>query len=215
MKRIFLLLMVLGCANVYAQAGNITRVELEGLVTTADGKPIKRAVLYVDSVKTFVRTNRKGFYKTKIYEDTESVMIYSPAHGMYSKNYNGEEVLDFQFMNSIDHLTENDLENLGYVTEAPRKGTIDPSRFKEFSDIYQLIREMFTGVEVNGNNIVVRGASTFGSTTPLFIVDENYVNDISFVLPAEVKSIELLKGTDATMYGSRGTNGVFIIRLRK
>ena len=213
--RIFLLMLFLNTGIVFSQGVTNERVELKGLVTTANGNPIKGAILYVDSVKTFVRTNRKGFYKTKIYKDTESVMVYAPAHGLYSKDFNGTEELNFQFVNSIDHLTENDLEELGYITEAPRKGTIDPSKFKEFSTIYQLIREMFTGVEVNGNRIVVRGVSSFGDNTPLFIVDDNYVTDISFVLRAEVKSIQLLKGSDATMYGSRGTNGVFIIHLRK
>ena len=54
---------------------------------------------------------------------------------------------------------------MGYVIEAPVKGTIDSSRYKEFTDVFQLIREMFNGVEVNRNNIVVRGVSSFGSST--------------------------------------------------
>ncbi len=96
-----------------------------------------------------------------------------------------------------------------------QKGMISPSRFKEFSSIYQLIREMFTGVEVNGSNIVVRGVSSFGDTPPLFVVDESYVSDISFIQPAEVESIILLKGEDTAIYGSRGANGVFLIRLKR
>lgn len=72
---------------------------------------------------------------------------------------------------------------------------------------------MFTGVEVNGNNIVVRGVSSFGSSAPLFIIDDSYVTDISFIPPVEIKSIELLKGEDTTLYGSRGANGVFLYAL--
>lgn len=207
--------MLLSTLNSFCQENWIARVEINGVVTTADGQPIKGAVLYVDSVKTFVRTNRKGLYKTKINKDIKDLMVYSPKHGMYSKKYVGDTSMDFKFMNSIDNLTEYNLEELGYITKSPRKGTIDPSRFKEFSSIYQLIREMFTGVEVNGSNIVVRGVSSFGDTTPLFIVDDSYVSDISFILPAEVKSIELLKNEDTTLYGSRGANGVFIIHLWK
>ena len=201
----------------YAQKSNIATIKLSGLVTTANGEPIKNAVLYIDSVKTFVRTNKKGIYKTKIAKDIKTIMVYSAEHGVNSRPYAGKAEMNFQFADGIAILTEHDLAALGYLTEAPRKGMLSPSRFKEFSNIYQLILEMFTGVEVNvnGGNIVVRGVSSFGDSTPLFVVDEAYVEDISFIQPAEVESIVLLKGEDTAIYGSRGANGVFLIRLRK
>lgn len=211
----FLYICLLASIQVLAQKNDNARIKLSGLVNTVGGEPIKNAVLFIDSVKTFVRTNKKGIYKTTIDKETKSIMVYAPDHGILSKTYVGVAEMNFQFVNSIDHLTEYDLEELGYVTEAPRKGTLAPSRFKEFPNIYQLIREMFTGVEVNGSRIVVRGVSSFGDSTPLFVVDDSYVSDISFIQPAEVESIVLLKGEDTAIYGSRGANGVFLIHLKK
>lgn len=53
------------------------------------------------------------------------------------------------------------------------------------------------------------------NAVPLFDVDGSYVSDISFISPAEVKSIEILKGEDAALYGSRGGHVVIIITLLK
>jgi hypothetical protein len=206
---------VLICGFTYSQNKTIKRVKIQGLVTDSVGYPIRNAVLYVDSVKTFAKSNKKGIYKTKVYSNTDMLSMFSKDYGITSKKYVGEEVVDFQFDPSSIFYSERDLEALGYTVVAPRKGTIDPSKFKEYSNIYQLIREMFTGVQVRGSTIVVRGQGSFGDATPLFLVDDNYVNDISFVNPVEVRSIELLKGEDATLYGSRGANGVFLIYLNK
>ena len=199
----------------FAQNGPIQKAHLEGVVLDPSGVPIRKAVLFVDSVKTFVRTNKKGKFKTKVPENTRSLAIYAKDHGLYTKDYDGSATVNFAFDGSIDHLTEKDLEGLGFNMVAPKKGTIDPARFKEYPDIFQLIREMFTGITVNGSTIVVRGRGSFGDDTPLFIVDDNFVPDISFINPVEVQSIELLKGEDTTLYGARGANGVFIINLIK
>jgi TonB-dependent SusC/RagA subfamily outer membrane receptor len=53
------------------------------------------------------------------------------------------------------------------------------------------------------------------STQPLFVVDDVIVNSIDNILPAMVKSIEVLKGSGAAIYGSRGANGVILITTKK
>ena len=66
---------------------------------------------------------------------------------------------------------------------------------------------------VRGSDIQVQGpTSRYMSTQPLFIVDGNYVNSISHISPLTVKSLEVLKGSSASIYGVRGANGVIIIR---
>ena len=90
---------------------------------------------------------------------------------------------------------------------------IGKKNYEDYTDIYQVIKEKFSGVIVNGNKIIVRGYIG-GDQTPLFVVDGNYVRDISNINPFELKSIELLKRSDAALYGARGAPGVFIITLK-
>lgn len=51
------------------------------------------------------------------------------------------------------------------------------------------------------------------STDPLFVVDGVVVNSIDNISPRMVKSISVLKGSDAAIYGSRGAGGVILITL--
>ena len=66
---------------------------------------------------------------------------------------------------------------------------------------------------------IVDGASGsfMSDTKPLFVVDGRTIGtDFSTVYaivnPNDVVSVSVLKGSDATMYGSRGSNGVIVIR---
>lgn len=84
-----------------------------------------------------------------------------------------------------------------------------------------------SGVRVSGDGanatVTIRdaGVSTFSSsTTPLFVVDghtmnTSYSNIYYMVNSYEIKSIEVLKGADAAMYGVRGGNGVIVITSKR
>lgn len=76
-------------------------------------------------------------------------------------------------------------------------------------------------------NVRIRGSNTINSgealenagfsagQNPLFIVDGIFVNDISFLNPADIGQMDILKDASATaIYGSRGTNGVVIIKTK-
>ncbi len=77
-----------------------------------------------------------------------------------------------------------------------------------------------------GFNIRIRGASTINSNgdnggfspgqNPLFIVDGIFVDDISFLNPADIDRMDVLKDASATaIYGARGSNGVVIIKTKR
>lgn len=100
------------------------------------------------------------------------------------------------------------------------------------------------GAPGGGINIRIRGTSTItGSTEPLYIIDGFPVNSdndnlyvsggfnegngegndtnkvrpnaLSFINPADIESIEILKDASATaIYGSRGANGVVLIKTK-
>lgn len=81
------------------------------------------------------------------------------------------------------------------------------------------------GVQVSGsgNNVRVKvsGSESFmANTDPLYVVNgtavgTNYAQIVNTVYPNDVKSISVLKGADAAIYGTRGANGVILIRTKK
>ena len=88
-------------------------------------------------------------------------------------------------------------------------------KMNTYNDIYQMIRCEVPGVTVSGRNITLQqGHSFLGSSAPLFVVNGVIVQTIDNINPVEVKSIGLLKGTAAAIYGLNGSNGVISITLK-
>jgi len=88
-------------------------------------------------------------------------------------------------------------------------------KYDSYSNIYDMIRGEVPGVQVIGDQILIRGASSINlSNEPLFIVDGMAVSSINHIMPREVKSISILKGSDAAIYGTRAAGGVILIDLK-
>ncbi|WP_276391525.1 TonB-dependent receptor plug domain-containing protein [Eudoraea chungangensis] len=196
-----------------AQRSNIKMVRISGSVTTAEGMPIPKAYVFVDSLKTGSRTNKRGAYKIRIPEETDIISIFSEEYGLESEVYNGQTTLDFKFSANNETFKQSKLIEYGYILDIDVYRNIGVKSYSEYSDIYQVIREKFTGVSVNGTSIVVRGPVS-GDQTPLFVVDGNYVDSIDNINVDELKDIELIKGEGAALYGARGASGVLIITLK-
>jgi TonB-dependent SusC/RagA subfamily outer membrane receptor len=80
-----------------------------------------------------------------------------------------------------------------------------------------MMRGRIAGVTVQQDNtIIIRGINSIrNNSEPLFVVDGNVVSSIDFIVPNEVLSINVLKDADASIYGSRGSSGVIVIKLKK
>jgi len=62
----------------------------------------------------------------------------------------------------------------------------------------------------------IRGVGTLNDASPLFVVDGVQTDDISFLNPQDIESVDVLKDASATaLYGSRGANGVIVITTKK
>lgn len=97
----------------------------------------------------------------------------------------------------------------------------DKDYFTSLADyLYQV-----PGVNISGSGVVtIRGMNSFDTTyspiTPLFVIDGNAVgysyNEANrMVDPRYIDYVQVLKGPDASIYGSRGGNGVIEIVTKK
>lgn len=73
----------------------------------------------------------------------------------------------------------------------------------------------YSGQPGSGMNVIIRGKGTVGNNGPLFIVDGLQTVDISYLNPADIESIDILKdAASAAIYGSQGANGVILVTTR-
>jgi TonB-linked SusC/RagA family outer membrane protein len=90
-------------------------------------------------------------------------------------------------------------------------------------DITKMLAGQVAGVNVSVASgapgatpqILIRGLSSTTSSDPLVIID-GIPGDITFVNPADIESINVLKDASAaTIYGSRASNGVLLITTKR
>ncbi len=91
-------------------------------------------------------------------------------------------------------------------------------KMQNYNNIFQAITGKVPGVRVSGNKVIIRGInSIYGGSEPLYLLDDIPVDRyvISNIYPGDVERIEILKGAKASIYGSRGGNGVIAIYTKK
>lgn len=191
----------------FSTAQKSETITISGYVYNSDHKPILGAVIYIDNIKTSNTTRQDGSYKIKVSSSISTLGVRSLEYGFAEKAIEGKKKIDFVLGEKTGE-TNNSSEEV--VIEKPHRG----KKMNTYNDIYQMIRSEVAGVVVSGRNIQIQqGHSFFGSSTPLFVVNGVIVSSIDNVNPVEVKSITVLKGSQAAIYGVRGSNGVISIKL--
>jgi len=67
-----------------------------------------------------------------------------------------------------------------------------------------------------GTRVTIRGLGTIGNSNPLYIVDGVAVDDIDYLNPSDIETIDVLKdAASAAIYGSRAANGVVLVTTLK
>lgn len=111
----------------------------------------------------------------------------------------------------------------GYMTESDLNYGISCLEqqnhdFCSYSNIYDLVRGQLSGVTVKGSDIYVRGGRnsfTSEATKAFYVVDNHPTANLDWIQPCQVKSISVLKDSNAAIYGVNGGNGVVLIETVK
>lgn len=202
-KILFLLLLVCSFGN--------AQTVLTGKVLNYKKKPVANASIYLDTIDSNVVTNKDGEFSLTVPEKVKTIKVYAKKYGWLSSAYTNETKIDFMYLEKDTTQKEDTVSNPQGLSVEKDKNTA------VYRTIYDMIRGRIAGVVVTQDNkITIRGVSSFYySSEPLFVVDGVVVNSIDEISPVNVKSINVLKGADASIYGSRGASGVIVIKMKK
>ena len=228
MKRGIIFLMILALSltcNLFAQKP-ANKYYITGQVVDMNDKPVPDAIILIDYKNTGVVTDKKGMFKVKVKKDAAKIGVLQMTIGQSEEDINGRTVVNFRLGGETPTQTTNKPENsgdekvnTGYGSTAKKDLTTSVTQIGNqnsgnatYQNIYEMLR-VDPSVQVNGKKITIRGISTINSTDPLLIVNDIPVSSIDDISPRMVKSITILKGSDASIYGARGANGVIMITL--
>ena len=214
-----LFLLVLFC---FVQSKAQERI-IHGTITTFDSIALVGASVEVLSTKQIVLTDTLGNFSIGCFNDDK---LKVTAMGFYNQKVKLSDNIKFAAVNlrlkpgiksreyaiGYGHVTDADKLN---AVASLTKNDVD---FSQYSNMYELIRGRFAGVQISGSEIIIRGVNSInGSSAALIVVDGVPTeNSILFSIPpVQVKSVNILKDGSTAIYGSRGANGVVLIETKR
>jgi TonB-dependent SusC/RagA subfamily outer membrane receptor len=228
-KSILVVLLVLvACTQMQGQKKN-RNVVISGTVTYDNKSKVAGAMILADRMNTDVVTDSLGRFEIKVKRSVKTVGAFTYEFGSaevaLKDNKTVTIALDgtFAIKDFIPGRTDDEeTVNIGYSKVNKKNtstsvGSIDATedRYSAYTNIYDLLSNQVPGVQVSGRTIRVRGVTSINaSNDPLLVVDGMVVSSIDGINPREVKSISVLKGSEAAIYGSRGATGVILIDLK-
>jgi TonB-linked SusC/RagA family outer membrane protein len=209
--------------SVYAQH------TVSGTVMSDEGFPLPGVNVLVVGTTIGAATNVDGEYEVRAPSGTATLQFSYIGYVTQQIPIEGRSVIDVTL--EFDAIMGDELVVVGYGVQRRRDvtGAIARVEGEEISRLPTLSAEQalqgrVAGVQVvpssgepgAGATIRIRGVGTLNNANPLFVVDGMLLDDINFLNPNDIQSVDVLKDASATaIYGSRGANGVIIVTTRR
>lgn len=230
MKLLRYLSLVLLAMSVLSMAQAQPRT-ITGTVTSAEnGEPLIGVSILIVGSLTGTVTDLDGNYELDVGPDADSLQFSYTGFQTRQVPIAGRSVIDVQLPLTATQLNEVVVIGYGTVRKSDLTGSVYSVKSEELvknpaANVLQSLQGKVPGVQISsasGNPgespvVRIRGVSTFlGGASPIFVVDGVILDDISFLNPGDIESVEVLKDASATaIYGTRGANGVIIVTTKR
>jgi TonB-linked SusC/RagA family outer membrane protein len=202
--------------------------QLKGRVTDVDGKPIPGASVIIKGTKTGTAADADGNFSITV-EENAVLVISAVGYATQEVAVAGKSSLEIAMVaNATSGL--NEVVVIGYGTASRRDltGSIVKIGGKEVADKpnpnpVASLQGRVAGLSVVNNgtpgaepDIRIRGTGSINGVRPLYVVDGIFQDNINYLNPNDIESIEVLKDPSSlAIFGVRGANGVIAITTKR
>lgn len=224
MKKSILLILFLLVVTIGFAQNKIT-----GIVMNSKSEPLAGVSVKIKGTNNIVPTDINGHYSINAQKGD---IINFSFIGMIdnSVTYTNQKTIDVKMID--DEYAVGQVVVIGYGSTKKSDltgsvGTVKPEGLKnsKVGMVSGALQGMAAGVQVTQGNmkpgadagIIIRGAGSINAgTAPLYIVDGVPVSGLQDISTSDVESMEILKDASAaSIYGSRGSNGVVLITTKR
>jgi len=212
--------------HAFAQTGER---RLRGTVIDAGtGQPVSSATITVKGRPNAVTSNSDGIFIITV-QTGETLEISAVGHATKTITVDaGSDNLTIQLDQSFGKL--DDVIVVGYGVQKSKAVTGATAHVKgedlaklNTTNALQALQGQAAGVNITstsgqpggGFKVNIRGAGTIGNANPLYVVDGVISSDITYLNPADIASVDVLKdAASSAIYGINGANGVVLITTK-
>ncbi len=207
----------------------ITQQTITGTVFDQNNIPLAGANILEKGTTNGTQTDFDGNFSIVV-ANTEAILQVSYI-GFLSKEIplNGQTTTTITLQEDVAGLDE--VVVVGYGTQKKRNvagsiSSIDGDAINSVvtGNATQALSGRATGVRVETNgrspgasaSVIIRGTGSLSNQNPLYVVDGVFSDNIDFLNPGDIESIQVLKdASTASIYGARSGQGVIIVTTKK
>jgi TonB-linked SusC/RagA family outer membrane protein len=220
-------LVVLKATSEEASLADLQDVRVTGKVTGAGGEGLAGVSITVKGTRNGTTTDASGNFAITVPDN--AVLVFSYV-GYEAKEVAvaGQSTLNVQLTESVR--VQEQVVVIGYGTASKRDltGSITKISGEEVADKPNTnpiasLQSKVPGLYVVNNgtpgkapDIRIRGTSSIGNLKPLYIVDGIFQDNIDYINPNDIESIEILKDPSSlAIFGVKGATGVIAITTKR
>ena len=207
---------------------NAQNKPISGTVTDAAGVPVIGAAVYVvGNVSSGVMTDEEGRYNLQTPQNS-TIAVSCIGYATQTLAIGAESVYNVVLQEDTQLLEETVVIGYGVQKKSDLTGSVasvgaDDIKNLSVTDAAAALQGKASGVHIinsgapgSGSEIRVRGySSNSGNIGPLLIVDGLQVDNIQYLDPSMIESMEVLKdAASAAIYGAQAGNGVVLITTK-
>lgn len=203
-------------------------VIVSGKVTNSNGEPLSGATVYVQGNNNrATKTDGDGLFTLSV-PDNAVLVVSFVGYTNATENVNGRTVINFILSQLNSQLDEVVVIGYGTANKRDLTGSIAKVAGKEVADKPNTnpvasLQSKVAGLSVVNNgtpgaapDVRIRGTISIGSVSPLYVVDGIFNDNIDYINPNDIESIEILKDPSSlAIFGVRGAAGVIAVTTKK
>ena len=226
MKKLLLVTLLLLSWTAWSQTRTVT-----GKVTSSDeGMGLPGVNVIVQGTNKGTTTDAEGNYSIQLAESETTLVFSFVGYSAQTVQVDNRSVIDIELQSDVVSLSEIVVVGYGTQREQDLTSAISTVKTDELvktptSQAMQALQGKVPGMQVvsagapgASPTVRIRGLGSYpgiGSSSPLYVVDGMFFDNIDFLNPNDIATISILKdASSAAIFGVRAANGVVLIETK-
>lgn len=203
------------------------------VVNASDNTPIAGVSVREKGTNKGTTTKKNGSFSLKVSTAKPVLLFSSVGYQPFTLEWDGVSAIAVKLETATSTLDEVVVVGYGTQKKINQTGATQTIKLGDavnqpVTNSAQLMYGKFSGVQLtqgsglpgsDASSVTIRGIGTFGTSTPLVVIDNIQYDNLSAfnnLSPSDIESISVLKDASAgAIYGARGANGVIIVTTKK
>jgi TonB-dependent SusC/RagA subfamily outer membrane receptor len=219
-------LIIFASCLIFSTAGMSQTRVIQGVLTAYNKYPVANIEVMAKKSKSSTKTDSLGNFSI-VCKENDQIKIKAETFKTTSRKIdkNSPDTLRINLVFMDSKKNREIAIGYGYMSKEDLTFAADHmqqenNEYCNFTNIYELIKGKFPGVQVDGTSgsytVYIRNSmSVNGPRDVLFVVDGSAGASIDGLSPCDIRSIDVIKDGMTSIYGTRGSNGVILIETKR